>query len=363
VKLLRASGYFALLLALAFVAPLRAEPYLAVEQGLKCSACHVNPTGGGLRNEFGNTYAQTVLAARAIDVGDQPWTGRVSKYVQLGGNVRGGWSGADVEGEDFTNEFDVNEGRAYLNVEPIPGRLSVYVDEQLAPGNATNLETYVRYTTESKAWFVRVGKFFLPFGLRLEDDTAFTRQVPGLNMTTPDNGVEVGWEDEHWSAQLAISNGSGGGPESDEDKQFTGQFAYVDALWRLGAIANFNMSDAGDRTAYGVFGGLLTGPVAWLGEFDYVEDEGFTTGKRNLLAGLLEANWRIVQGHNAKFTAEWFDPDDDVDEDEQTRWSIVYEYSPIQFLQLRAGARIFDGIPQNALQNREEYFVELHGFF
>ena len=57
------------------------------------------------------------------------------------------------------------------------------------------------------------------------------------------------------------------------------------------------------------------------------------------------------------------DADDDVDEDERTRWSVVYEYSPIQFLQLRGGARFHDGISQNALQNREEYFLEVHGFF
>jgi hypothetical protein len=250
-----------------------------------------------------------------------------------------------------------------LLVQPVPGRLGIYLDERVAPGSATNLETYARYWSAQAAWYVQAGRMYLPFGLRLEDDSAYTRRVSGINMTTPDDGVEIGWESPHWSAQLAVSNGSSGGPETDSGKQWTGQAVFVESAWRLGSSASFNDSSAGNRWAWSVFGGLRTGPVAWLGEGVLVEDQGFPDGTRTQLAGLLEADWAVMKGHNLKLTAEWYDPDRDVAEDEQTRWSAVYEYTPIQFVQLRAGARFNDGIPQNDLQNARVYFLEVHGFF
>ena len=113
----------------------------------------------------------------------------------------------------------------------------------------------------------------------------------------------------------------------------------------------------------GVFFGLRTGPVSWLVEGDYIVDKGTPTGRRELWASFLEGNWLIRKGHNLKVSYEYLDPDDDVDENEINRYSILWEYSPIQFTQLRTGVRNFDGIPQNDLQNRTEYFIELHGYF
>jgi hypothetical protein len=51
----------------------------------------------------------------------------------------------------------------------------------------------------------------------------------GINMTTPDQGVEFGWEHGHIDAQLAVSNGTASGPVT-----------------------------GGGKSAFGVFGGLRT---------------------------------------------------------------------------------------------------------
>jgi hypothetical protein len=124
----------------------------------------------------------------------------------------------------------------------------------------------------------------------------------------------------------------------------------------------FNDADSGSRSGAGLFGAFNAGPVTLLGEVDYFDDDSIGNGTK-LMATLAEADWKLAQGHNLKLTYEWFEPNRDVDEDEQIRASLLYEWSPIQFIQLRAGVRIYDGIPQNDTQNRTQAFIQLHGFF
>ena len=69
------------------------------------------------------------------------------------------------------------------------------------------------------------------------------------------------------------------------------------------------------------------------------------------------------RGHNIKLTLESLEPDTDVDDDEQDRYSLVYEYMPFQFMQLRGGVRVYDSASGIDAQNRRFGFIELHGFF
>ena len=339
-----------------------AEPYLAVQTGFKCGQCHVNPTGGGMRNAFGDVFAQTQLPAQHLDTGEDTWAGNLTKFLSIGGDLRFQGIETQVPHTSSTDAFDLEQARVYLNASVIPDRLSVYVDELVAPGGALNREAYGMFWSSSHTWYVKAGQMYLPFGLRLEDQTAFIRTVEGINMDTPDKGVEVGWEHGPWDAQFAVSNGTAGGAEVDHTKQYSGQLIFVESAWRLGLTGNLNDAAAGNKTAVGLFGGLRTGPIAWLGEIDAIDDKSILNGGK-ATTGLLEANWMPARGHNLKVTAEYYDPNRSVSNDAQTRWSFVYEYTPIQFLQLRSGIRYSDGIPQAPIEHTRLYFVELHGYF
>jgi len=352
----------ALLAGLLTTLTARAEPYLAVLEGYKCNVCHVNPTGGGLRNNFGDVYAKTLLPAQTVGGTLDAWSGRLIDAVRIGGDLRAEWSNNSAPNTASQQQFALEQFRLYADVAVIPDRLGLYIDEQVAPNAAQNMEAYVRYGNPNDGLYFKGGQFYLPFGWRLQDQTAFVREASGISMTTPEQGVEMGYEHAAWSAQLDLTNVAASGAEAKAGHQITGQVVYVRPLWRLGASTSLTQSDAGNRRVGGLFAGLRTGPVAWLGEYDLVRDESFPGG-RSLAAGLIEADWRIRKGHNLKLTAESYDPDRAVPEDQQARYSIVYEFTPIPFLQLRAGYRRYRGIPQSNAENQRLSFVELHGYF
>ncbi len=351
----------ALLLGIAVVPrSATAEPYLAVESGLKCSNCHVNPSGGGKRNAFGTLYARTQISARAIDLveGRAPWTGDVvSRWFAVGGDFRGGYSSVDIPGFPEQSDTDVTRATVYAEFRLLPNLLSLYVDEKVAPDGSDNREAYLLLTPQRGKFTVKAGQMFVPFGLRLQDDNAFVRQATGVNFLTPDDGLELGLELAKWSAQVAVIEGVAGA-----DDQLSATAAYVQPTWRVGASVNRSEDPFGDREMTGVFGGLKTGPVSWLAEVSMVTDAS-PFRERDFYATLLEGNWRLRKGHNLKFGYEYLEPNSDRDEDEQERYSFVWEYSPLQFVQSRVGARRYNGIPNIAISNRDEMFAELHVYF
>ena len=368
----------AALLSAALLAPaaLRAEPYLAVRTGFKCGVCHVNPTGGGKRTEFGSTYSQTTLAAERLDLttgkavpavgaGSEPavWTGKLNDHLAIGSDLRANLQGTLVPNNPSTVAFDQTRAQVYLEVKPIVDRLTIYLDERVAPGAATNRETYAMLWTADRSAYVKAGRMFVPFGLRIEDDTAFIRQVTGTAFNSSDDGVEGGLELGPWSVNVSVTNGAGGGAETNRGKLISSLATYVQPDWRVGASASANYNGDADRRMLSAFAGLRTGIVSWLASGVTITDDGTPTGRLKQWATLVEGNVEVAKGHNLKLTYEYYDPDTDLEEDHRERYSVVWEYVPFQFTQFRLGARKNHGIPQNDAQNATEFFLQWHAFF
>lgn len=351
-----------LLGALLLHAPSHAEPYLAVANGLKCVQCHVNPTGGSMRSVFGNIWAQTQLPVHRLNSNGTPWTGQLSRYLAVGADIRYDFLKVSTPaGVSHTSQFDASH--AYLGINAVPDRVLLYADEEIAPGSPQNLEAWALYWSASHTWYLKAGQMYLPFGFRLQDQTAFGRAITGIDMTLPARGVEFGWLKGRWDAQLALSNGPEHAGARGPGRDATAQLAYVEHGWRLGIAGDDNNAQPGGRrTSLGVFAGLKTGPVAWLAETDLVTDRS-VPGSGRRVAGLLEADYAPARGHNLKLTLEYLDPDRSVLRDQLGRLSAVYEFNPVQFVQLRLGARFYDASAGQPFDRLRLYFLELHGFF
>src|SRR5437879_11474297 len=151
---------------------------------------------------------------------------------------------------------------AYLEVKPRAERLTIYLDERVSPGAATNRETYAMLWFANKSAYVKAGRMFVPFGLRIEDDTAFIRQVTGTSFNSSDDGVEGGFELGPWSAQVSVTNGAGGGTETNRGKQISSLFGFVQPGWRMGLSSSTNFNGGADRRMQSIFVGLRTGRTA-----------------------------------------------------------------------------------------------------
>ena len=213
-------------------------------------------------------------AAKRIGSDEDLWTGQVMKFLSVGGNARANYNWQDVPHQRAPTNSTVEEARAYLDFGVIPNRLSVYIDQRFAPGNSTNMEANVRYWIKESALYVKAGRMYLPFGYRFEDDNAFVRQLSGINMQAPDEGVEFGIEHGSWTAQVALSNGAGGGTESRQRQ--AGRDARRVRAVDAGAAARACVSTTPTpaiAVGAGVFGAFDAGPVTLLGEVDYFDDD------------------------------------------------------------------------------------------
>ena len=380
---LRAQSLFASLLAcaagalmLAAASGARAEPYLAIQEGYKCSKCHVNMTGGGKRTDFANAYVQTRLANEFLDwrrsakkVEDEAenpvrtdsqnsfFSGRLNEYIAIGGDFRALFERTDTRGSTPRETFNQRKQTIYLEIDVIPERAVLY--QTLAEGgDAREIFGLLKGEIKDQPYYVKAGQFFLPYGLRLQDDTAYTRAVPGFTYGITDVGVEVGFEPGPWALHLAATNGTGSSQETNRSKRITGSAAYVSKMFRLGASYSTNKSTQGNTTITGINGGAQFGRVGVLADVSEVKAPSATQR-----VSILELNFLIFRGNNLKLTYEYHDPSTAIFENARVRNSLVYEPFINQFTQLRGGIRRNKGIPQDASQSFTAYFFDLHLFF
>lgn len=338
-----------------------AEPYLAVKNNMKCATCHVNPLGGGLRTTFGNLYGHQLLPAKTLDVTTAD-AGKLAEWIGVGGNFRYNAEHIEDGTDQQTSTFKVDSSQLYMAVKPKGSALTFYIDQQVAPGAAINREAFILYNFSGNN-YVKAGKLYLPFGLRLEDDSALVRQATGFNFDSSDNGVELGLDFATSTINVFVSNGTGAVSNSDDRFLYGIKAEKLFQGFRLGSTVVRNDGIDEQQNMMNLYGGLGWGDFTFLAEADYIINSLVGDLEQKQWVALFEVNYQWSKGLNLKLTSEYFDPDMDISENQETKYSIIAEYTPISHLQLRAGARISDSIPQRLERNNEKLFVQAHLYF
>ncbi len=344
------------------------EPYLAVRTGLKCSACHVNRTGGGMRNDFGITYAGATLPMTTD--GFQFQNRALNDFIKVGGDFRLSasalLSGATARDAAPQTSMNITRANLYVEAKLINDKLTLYFDETLAPGGAVSREFFALFDIPAIEGYAKIGTFFLPSGLRILDDQEFIRDLSGFSMVDSDQGVEVGIEPGPFSLMASITNGSRGVAENNSGKQVTGTAAWISRRFRLGASASRNSQGGSNTDVLGGFGGFNVGKLSVLGEVDYVQGASSEGSGVNELLAYGEGNLLIRQGVNAKVTYGFHDRNIDRPEDARMRARFGLEVFPFPYFQVSGFYLVRDDIPENrqlALGQRDEVIIELHILF
>jgi len=329
-----------------------ALPIYAARERMACVNCHVDPSGGGLRNAFGfdylrNRHAMSPESCWPDLPEEQP---ELAPKLPVGGDLRVLYDLLHRRTEeDFPSEvssFFRMQGSFYLSYAPIE-QVRAYYNQDV---NGVR-DLWAMVSAMEGAAYVRIGAFRLPYGLRLDDHTIYQRDdlpapvsVLGFDPRTPDAGIEGGWIKPRWFAQAALTNGSGPSFDANREKAVTGRIGGWQGPLMAGVTAHYDRDPGSggaliERLRFGTYGTLSAHPnVVLLGAFDLGEDEIGGAITRSLLAWG-EADYFLGREARFRLRYEFLDQNRDFEFADSERYTIETDWTPLPFNTLRVSYR------------------------
>lgn len=380
----------ALLVASLVPASSSALPRFALITGAKCGSCHVNPTGGQMRTDFGTKWGDDKLPLEATKDTDFAINPQVSDNLSFGFDYR---SQFIYDQHSQTSTFQAMTTALYGDFR-LSRRVSFYFKQDIINGTYGGLynglyngtEVYGLLRIVPGSWYVKGGSFLPDFGWRLDDHTAYTRGGdlgftgagfhPGL-MFVPnyhDIGVEVGGYLGDLMITSGLFNGTGQTApiDFDKDKAYTVKLQYMSSLSSLNFLVGASGYGFRSYKIGGIMAGFATGDsnLVFTGEVDWTHNAmAGTTVVENIdqMAVYAELDYRAIQGLwvTGKFDA--FDPLEGISDDPAgspsnsvQRVTLGFEFFPFPFVEVRPQYRIVIQHPSN---DNNVALVQFHLWF
>jgi hypothetical protein len=252
-----------------------AEPYFAAWKGVNCNACHVNQTGGWLRNDFGKNYGN------GLETFD--WKG-ISEAADTIKNATPSWVafGMDIHvpySASFNQNPTLDQNGFALARQSFSARVKANdaISGVITYRPSFNGEVYALISNLPEGAYFKLGQFTLPYGLMLADDSSLVRNPIGFSFERIETGggVEAGIYPSVFFLNAAMFS------TSFNEKSFATKGGVSLREFTLGgSIYGENLDLTTKKMRYGAFGWGRIGPVVLLGEFDKGYD-GLTPTTQN----------------------------------------------------------------------------------
>ena len=343
------------------------EERLPSERTIDCRACHINPTGGGMRNRHGRQFALQYLRwnhgnetvdqrgdaqehqreqgiERKHDHAQEPpallqdvkdyvaFTG-LSRFVNIGADLRFMYIHSQPESTSrFQDAFFPMQADLYLALSLIDRVTIVLQDGIGGPREYFGLIHQLPYDLHLK-----FGRFIPPYGLKLDDHTSFIRDRLLLGVLHQDVGIESGFATYPYFFNLAVFNGARGSSTDDNRSKGVSTTGGVKGNYVTLAGSYYSNNGLLDKREY--YGGYATARywrLTWLGEWDrigvtdHAQGEKFAEGT----AVYQELDLMIHSGAIIKVKYDFFEPNRKVKNDERHRITFGVDLYPAPSIEL-----------------------------
>lgn len=364
--------FAALSLILLLPASSWAIPRFTAREGTICGACHVNPSGGGMRNAYGSQVFErlNLPVTRLGKVWGPPEVGP----LRFGADSRTAYLYVEDPAAPNISTFFQMQADLYAAAK-LHERLTLYYDQGL---NGT-FEAMGIIRLPWADSFVKAGRFMPTYGWRLENHRTFIREDLGFAPREKETGIELGLHPGPLLVQIDLFNGVGGKVNQDNNKEkaATARIEYASRAGNMpilvGLSSLYNLTgaketaeEAARRIALreGAFWGASYGRFDYIGEADWFSNRDLKEKKTvRGWAVLHELSGRIRRGIELQGLYEYQNPDFDLEGDVVHRMGGGFEIFPFPYLEFKLFYRHSVARSDNLLNGTDEAVGMIHIFF
>jgi hypothetical protein len=347
--------------------------FFAAKEGTRCSTCHINPTGGMLRTQVGLDYAQNDHSFREADTARPLLSFFMGENLQAGSDVRFLYDYRDsTDFDTFSKDrsqstFLTMQGALYLSAN-LGEHLTLFYNNDFGYGGfGQNREMWGLFKKLPYNAYVKVGRFKVPYGIRLDDHTSFVKDRLGFGTQSHQDGVEIGLTPATFFTHLSITNGEEDHIPTDFNtyKAVTATSGFIIRHFSIGGSFYYNRTSFSrlEKKRAGAFGSISYGNLVLLGEVDYGWEDSLAVllqPKTEVLAAYAEAGYQPHPKVWLKSKFDFFDPQRGAQDDDVQRITLEGDLYILKFSELRLLYRINQEKPE---KDNNEALALLHIFF